>query len=199
MRIVKFGGSILETASDVMNIVSNTGKDTVIIPGGGIFADMIRSFDESKHISAETAHKMAIYAMNQYGLYLHDISGMNCSSKLLEESFILLPYEVLLKYDVFPYSWDITSDSLSCFIAKLYKVNNITLLKHVRGIQRDGKTVKNISALEVASMQQEVVDKFLCQYLLKYKIDCYIYDVTDIQRFQNNYSQNIYDTKITCE
>ena len=47
--------------------------ELVVVPGGAEFADAVRKFDKKYGLSKTVAHKMAILAMDQYGLFLSDI------------------------------------------------------------------------------------------------------------------------------
>lgn len=195
--IIKIGGSLLDKSGDILKIIKE--YKPIIIPGGGIFADFIREFDNKKHISDEAAHKMAIYSMNQYGIYLSDISKIPCSDSIKDGPLILLPYNLLENKPIKEYSWEITSDSLSCYVAHLYKENYIILLKSVDGIKINNKTIREINATDLVKINQDVIDNVLCSYMLRYKINCYIFNATDIEKFKENFTNKKYSTKILCK
>jgi hypothetical protein len=86
---------------------------------------------------------MAILAMDQYGLYLCDIASRALSVTTLSGARtalrsarlpILLPSKLLLERDPFDHSWDVTSDSIAAYIARLVRADALLLLKDVDGI-----------------------------------------------------------------
>jgi len=125
--VIKLGGSLMDCASPLIRKVNDiTRQDlrsVLIIPGGAIFADNVRSFQERSGISGDAAHWMAILAMEQYAYYLSDISGVPLTDDLeIHEPGvnILLPYTILRKDDSgLEHSWDVTSDTISAWVAQL--------------------------------------------------------------------------------
>ncbi|NOR16782.1 amino acid kinase, partial [candidate division WOR-3 bacterium] len=82
----------------INNIACQNLQSVLIIPGGAVFADNVRSFQETSCISGDAAHWMAILAMEQYAYYLSDISGLPLTNDLeIHEPGvnILLPYTIL--------------------------------------------------------------------------------------------------------
>jgi len=66
MIIIKLGGSLINSAKGlVKEIIDHSDKcrdEILIVPGGSVFADTVRKIDASQ----ETAHWMAVLAMEQY-------------------------------------------------------------------------------------------------------------------------------------
>jgi aspartokinase-like uncharacterized kinase len=69
MIIVKLGGSLsrADTLIKCLNSVEQNyqGREVVIVPGGGAFADQVRLAQHHWQIDDKTAHNMAILAMQQ--------------------------------------------------------------------------------------------------------------------------------------
>jgi aspartokinase-like uncharacterized kinase len=151
--VIKVGGSLgrwrgLGTLLD--SIARWRGKTRVLmIPGGGAFADLVREEDRRLGLSESTAHKMAILAMDQYGLLLCDLASQAVPVSRLGEAGtvlrsgrlpIFLPSWYLSRHDPFDPSWDVTSDSIAAFVAGLVRADALLLLKRVDGIfARDPK------------------------------------------------------------
>src|SRR3989304_3959599 len=115
----------------------------LVVPGGGPFADLVRAEHHRLGLSESVAHRMAILAMDQYGLLLSDLaSGALAVSSLAAVGAALgsgrlpsfLPSRSLLRRDPFDPSWDVTSDSIAAYIATLVKAKALLLLKDVDGI-----------------------------------------------------------------
>ena len=72
MIVVKLGGSLSQSDALIkcLNSVEQryAGSPVVIVPGGGAFADQVRIAQEHWQFNDETAHRMAILAMQQMAL-----------------------------------------------------------------------------------------------------------------------------------
>jgi aspartokinase-like uncharacterized kinase len=151
--VIKIGGSLARTRTLRVLLDSIAGclarARIVVVPGGGPFADLVRAEHHRLEFSEGTAHRMAILAMDQYGLLLADLApralpvsrlgaiGTALSSGRLP---IFLPSRSLLRRDPFDPSWDVTSDSIAAYIATLVKAKALLLLKDVDGVfARDPK------------------------------------------------------------
>ncbi|MDD3041918.1 MAG: amino acid kinase [Methanosarcinaceae archaeon] len=164
---------------DNMSEKKAAGKEEVsilIVPGGGMFADAVRAADEMFGIGNEAAHWMAVLSMEQYAYYLMEKSGAEGTASLeipLGAVRVLLPYRLLKKEDPLPHSWDVTSDSIAAWVArrrgaKLVKVTDVD------GVFRDGKLLNEVSAAELARLEESCTDPALPDFLLKNRMDCVI-------------------------
>lgn len=174
MDVVKVGGSILEHAREVMAVLA--AYDVLVVPGGGAFADAVRRIQRKTGLDDTAAHKMAILAMDQYGIFLSDVSGIPAYDSLddVRTPGIFLPSELLKASDPFTPSWDVTSDTIACYIAKLADAERFIILTDVDGIFMDGRLVDEISASELQELPETCVDRALPACLLKYEMDCQI-------------------------
>ena len=94
----------------------------LVVPGGGAFADAVRRYDDRVGLRGETAHWMAILAMDQFGWALsdlipgavrrHDLGPVRAGAVS-----ILLPAALLRERDPLPASWDVTADSIAAWVA----------------------------------------------------------------------------------
>jgi len=172
MYAVKVGGSLIDYAKYIMTELKN--YNALIIPGGGIFADAVRKIYKKFNLSEASAHRMAIMAMEQYGMFLSDISGVKTASSInkIKTPCIFLPYR--LKKDQFKPSWSVTSDTIACCIARKVGAEKFILLKDVNGVYIGGRLVSKISAGELSRYGRTCVDEELPKYLSRYKMDCWI-------------------------
>ncbi len=98
----------------------------LIVPGGGPFADTVRDIDRQVGLSDDAAHWMAILAMDQYAHLIASRlpSGeVVCGPDEIESALkrrrtpVLAPYQWMRDADPLPHSWDVTSDSISAWVA----------------------------------------------------------------------------------
>lgn len=163
----------------------------IIVPGGGEFADVIRSLDTRFFLSCGVSHKMAILGMDQYGLLLSDLMPNSVAVSKLEEieySFemgklpIFLPSNLLLKDDQLENSWNVTSDAIALYIANKLETNQVLLITNVDGIfsdnpktHSDARFIERLSASELLAMNKRTsVDETLPKLLLKSPITCFV-------------------------
>src|SRR5262249_10174117 len=91
----------------------------LIVPGGGPFADAVRSVDRRFRMSDSAAHWMAVLAMDQHA---HLIAGRLTGGAITENLDdivdalgrkrvpVLAPSRWLRAVDPLPHSWSVTSD-----------------------------------------------------------------------------------------
>lgn len=147
LAVLKFGGSICREAGmfslalDAVTLLAQRRR-LVVLPGGGEFADRVRLAQREHGFSDDTAHWMAILAMEQVGHLIADALG---EARLVRaEADIALahdarqvpvfsPYQWLRVNDTLPHSWDVTSDSIAAALAGHIGATDLILLKPVMG------------------------------------------------------------------
>jgi aspartokinase-like uncharacterized kinase len=77
--VLKVGGSLIEHPAELKALcetLSLLAKKyrVLVVPGGGVFADAVRRVYGEWRLTETTAHRMAVLAMDQYGLFLSDIT-----------------------------------------------------------------------------------------------------------------------------
>ena len=203
--VLKIGGSLLNHKEELKRLCSVLGElaaryKMLIVPGGGRFADLVRNVDKIYGLSPLASHRMAILAMDQYGILLADITPSSVIIHMLDnvdsvwrrrELPILLPSRLLFTSDELPSSWDVTSDTISAYIAKLLGIENLILVKDVDGVfTRDPKKYSDAVLLEKVSPDELVnmrtcVDAFLPKFLLLEKeLTCYVVNGLRPERIQ---------------
>jgi aspartokinase-like uncharacterized kinase len=139
--VVKIGGSLWRSpllARWIAALREFPGPLT-LVPGGGPFADAVRAAQPSMGFSDHVAHKMAILAMEQYGLALVDkFAGLECAASPREAGAVHArgniavwrPSAMASALNVAA-SWDVTSDSLSAAYARASGAARLLLVKSV--------------------------------------------------------------------
>lgn len=151
--VIKVGGSLgrwrgLGALLDSVEQWKGTAN-VLVIPGGGVFADLVRTEYRRSQLTERAAHRMAVLAMDQYGLQLCDLASRAAPASSLNQVMevircgrlpVYLPSRSLARRDPFTPSWGVTSDSIAAYITGLVKADSLLLLKHVDGIfARDPK------------------------------------------------------------
>jgi len=135
--VVKLGGAVLAEGS-VMALagIPRDGR-TLIVPGGGPFADAVRAVDARLGLGDDAAHWAAILAMDQYAYALaalvHGARIVRAPSEAGPGDLaVLAPYDWLHVADPLPHSWDVTSDSIAAWVAVAVGAARLLLVKPVR-------------------------------------------------------------------
>ncbi len=143
MWVVKLGGSLAHTGDLALwlrELSRCAAGKVIVVPGGGPFADLIRNEQRWWGFADAIAHRMALRAMDQYGLLLTGLEPalVAVDSRADIEAAVAarqvpvwLPSRMLeLDSDIEP-SWDVTSDSLAVWLALELGVQKLLLVKSV--------------------------------------------------------------------
>jgi len=138
--VIKLGGSLMETAAlpACLAAIANRADPIVIVPGGGPFADQVRTAQGQWHFDDVAAHRMAILAMQQMALLMHslmpefaivaDAASLRFASQV-KPVLIWSPQAEQLDEANIAASWDITSDSLSAWLAGFIQADELIIVK----------------------------------------------------------------------
>lgn len=141
VTIVKIGGSLAASSAQRENWLATLvswGGPLVVVPGGGPFAAAVRAAQAEMGFDDRAAHRMALLAMEQYGVALAAHSEtFTLAASIGEIERILqaggipvwLPSEMALPAIEVPASWDATSDSLSAWLAAKMGARRLLLVK----------------------------------------------------------------------
>ena len=203
--VLKVGGSLAEYPTSLKRLcieLAFFAKDhkILIVPGGGRFADVVRDFDKTYGLSKPVAHRMAILAMDQFGLFLSDVISNSYVSYSLEKVKntpsgilpILLPSRFIFRKDPLESSWDVTSDSIAAYIAGMVHAKKLILVTDVDGIftedpkeSLDARLIAEVSAKQMLDWNKRTsVDRTLPKILLKTKLDCYVVNAKHPKRIK---------------
>jgi hypothetical protein len=174
LTVVKVGGGLGRGAGDdglrgLCKTLGELGRrhDLLVVPGGAGFADAVRDADRRFGLEAATAHRMAILAMEQFGLMLGELiphavrcSDLAATGELARgRTAVLLPAALAL--DGLPASWQVTSDSIAARVAGEVGACRLVLIKAVDGLGADGAPLPRLSVAELAALRTGAVDEHL--------------------------------------
>lgn len=141
MKVVKIGGSIERTHQLLLcldRVIVRAHDNVIFVPGGGVFAEEIRSAQTRWRFDDSAAHAMAVLAMQQMGIMLNAIkpelvpvSSVEELSKMSQAKnyYVWMPDINELNAAGIPASWDITSDSLSAWLADKIQADELIIIK----------------------------------------------------------------------
>lgn len=139
--VVKLGGSFACSMHlrDWIEALAACGGRAVIVPGGGPFADVVRTAQSRIGFDDQAAHHMAVLAMEQYGRALAGCDGRLSPADTVDAIRrelgagrvpVWMPTRMVLdEADIAP-SWDVTSDSLAAWLASRIGARRLLLVKH---------------------------------------------------------------------
>jgi 5-(aminomethyl)-3-furanmethanol phosphate kinase len=180
--VVKFGGSFACSTHfrDWVEALAACAGRAVIVPGGGPFADAVRSVQLRMGFDGRTAHHMALLAMEQYGRALAGCNGMLSPAASIETIRrdlgagripVWMPVRMVLDAPDIAASWDVTSDSLAAWLGGRIGGNRLLLIKHAPAVA--GRTsVEELAALGV-------VDAAFPRYLKESSLRAFILGPAD--------------------
>lgn len=155
--VVKIGGSLTDCAGAIVGEILASGRQVLVVPGGGVFADGVRNLDPQP----TAAHWMAVCAMEAYGWYLSSF-GLPTTAEIAvpEKPAVLLPYAPFRAADPLPHSWDVTSDTIAAWVAGRLNAP-LALVKSIDMLTRDGAEIPDVDE----PFSCEEVDPCLITYL----------------------------------
>ncbi len=171
--VLKIGGSLLgsETLTAWLKIVAQHGDGQVIlVPGGAVFADAVREAQQKTHINDSVAHRLALLAMDQFGLLMQGlVPDLVTASSELEiaecgwqhRGIVWLPSKMALADETIPQNWQVTSDSLSAWLANQLKAEHLILVKS-KALD-DYKKITNNSVMQLC--KDELLDAHFDQFI----------------------------------
>jgi len=169
MWVIKLGGSLLSSGSlqEWLSIIVEHGAGKlVIVPGGGIFADQVREAQQKWKFDDKAAHQMALLAMEQYAYLLKSYAqnlGLVDSIEGVEKAIsqnqvpVWLPFKMINACQDVSANWNITSDSLSLWLAAQLNAEHTMLVKSLSS--------KNLNARQLS--ESEMVDKDFPEFVKK--------------------------------
>ena len=177
--VVKVGGSLAPHIPALVPVLKDSPRPLLIVPGGGIFADAVRSSACAE--DPDAAHWMACAAMDQYGWMLA-VQGLPTTVQVAspKKTTVLLPYCTLRRHDPLPHSWDVTSDTIAAWVARTCGCD-LLLLKSVDGIETGGMIPARIDR----PVPTETVDPCFLPFVLKNRVLTYVINGNDPGRVRS--------------
>jgi aspartokinase-like uncharacterized kinase len=141
MWIVKLGGSLahdLRLVPWLATLAELGGGRVTIVPGGGIFADTVRASQRHWHFADLPAHNMAVLAMAQTAHLFHaleprltlaaDEAGIRRALHAGQPA-LWLPFTLLRDAPDLLTNWEVTSDSLALWLARMLNAERLVVVK----------------------------------------------------------------------
>jgi len=217
--VIKIGGSLGKSPElpELMHRIAKLGvmHEILIIPGGGAFANVVREYDRRFHLGNDAGHWMGIMAMDLYGRMISSmcpdnilVQGIADARKAVAAGHVpvLLPHNLLYQADELPRSWNVTSDSISAWVADQVRARQLILLKSVDGLftTDPGSDVKAGKAtadlLETITLNQlsqcRGVDRYFASILEKSGLDVWVVNGRHPERLAQLINTGV--TKGTC-
>ncbi|MGA7385678.1 MAG: dihydroneopterin aldolase [Methylocella sp.] len=140
VTIVKLGGSLARAPQFAawLEALAAWGGPLILVPGGGAFADCVRTAQGAMGFGDTAAHRMALNAMGQFGIALaaySDAFTLAASRDELDNALsageipVWLPEKMVLGASDVPECWGVTSDSLAAWLAWTYGARRLLLIK----------------------------------------------------------------------
>jgi aspartokinase-like uncharacterized kinase len=163
----------------------------VVVPGGGDFADTVRRLDKKFNLDKRVSHKMAILAMDQYGLLLSDLSAGSLVVRQFDQAVsacdsgnlaIFLPSQVMFEEDPLENSWDVTSDSIALYIAYRLGAERVLFVTDVDGVytanpktEDSAKLLREVSIDALSALKVRTsIDSVVPRLLKEWPIQCVV-------------------------
>jgi aspartokinase-like uncharacterized kinase len=140
VTVVKLGGShaFAPHLQEWLAALAECGGRVVLVPGGGPFADAVRTAQPRMGFGDRAAHHMALLAMEQFGCSLASFgppyapaASEAAMRRLLarRQVPVWMPSRMALAAADIPASWDVTSDSLAAWLAGRIGAKRVLLVK----------------------------------------------------------------------
>jgi aspartokinase-like uncharacterized kinase len=198
LTVVKVGGGLArEAGDDALRALcgriaeAGTRHPLLVVPGGADFADTVREHDRRFGLQPQTAHRMAILGMDQFGWALSDLipGAARCvglRSVGDRGVSVLLPAALLAERDPLPRSWAVTSDSIAAWVAGAAGAERLVLVKPVAGLYRSwpsaGEPIARLTVDELAALRPAGVDEHLPAALRTAGVETWVIDGRDPAR-----------------
>ena len=138
--VVKLGGSHATGPylKDWLAAIAAEAGSIAIVPGGGPFADAVRTAQASMGFDDPAAHAMALMAMAQFGCALRSLNpaltlaaSRSAILRALKDGKVpVWSPEPMARAAALPETWDLTSDSLAAWLAGALGATRLLLVKH---------------------------------------------------------------------
>jgi aspartokinase-like uncharacterized kinase len=146
--VVKIGGSLGRGRTPLRVLVRRLAalarsRRVLVVPGGGVFADLVRAERTRLRLGAGAAHRMALRATDQYGLVLASlhpraeaVADLAAARRVASRRRlpILLPSALAERAPSLERTFRLTSDSIAAWVAGRAGARRLLLFKSVRGL-----------------------------------------------------------------
>jgi 5-(aminomethyl)-3-furanmethanol phosphate kinase len=144
LTVVKIGGSVAQNGKRLRCMLAGLAAcrepRLVIVPGGGVLADAVRSAQGALGFDDALAHRLALDAMGQMaqvfaalGPGLTVVSSLDAIGAALQAGAVPVwdPAALRTGHVEIPETWNVTSDSLALWLAAALQAERCVLVKSV--------------------------------------------------------------------
>jgi 5-(aminomethyl)-3-furanmethanol phosphate kinase len=194
LAVVKLGGSHANGPHlrDWLAAIAAEAGSIALVPGGGPFADAVRSAQASMGYDDRAAHSMSLLAMAQFGRALQSLNpalrlapSRSAIRRALRDGKVpIWSPEPMARAAGLPETWELTSDSLAAWLAGALAADRLVLVKHGRF---------EAAAFDVHDLvAQGVVDPLFPGYLRQSGARAWLAAPTDSARFAEGLRRPIF-------
>ena len=194
LTVLKLGGSHggEPHLKDWLAAIAAEAGSIVVVPGGGPFADAVRSAQASMAYDDRAAHAMALMAMAQFGRALQSLNpgfepapSRSAIKRALKDGKVpVWSPEPMAQAAALPETWEMTSDSLAAWLAGALAADRLVLVKHGRF---------ETAALDVHDLvAQGVVDPLFPRYLRQSGVRAWLAGALDSARLAEGLRRPIF-------
>lgn len=126
--VVKIGGSLAGSGRlpVILALLAGADRRIAVVPGGGVFAEAVRSAQRDQGFSDAVAHRMALLAMHQMAELYCELEPRACQAETVEAFYqaweanrlpVWLPLALAGADASLPEDWTLTSDALAAWLA----------------------------------------------------------------------------------
>ncbi len=160
MWIVKIGGSWLKNPKlpILINSLQKFSKQKIVlVVGGGVFAETVRSVYKSIKMNQETGHILAMKATEIFAYYLKAINP-NISITFKITNFFVknlnlwLPTEILSYEEKFEKNWESTSDSIATWLYSNTKSKGVIFIKSLSFLNEEKLKLKDLQKKNIMDL-----------------------------------------------
>ncbi len=138
--VIKLGGSLADSPQREawLAALAASARPLILVPGGGPFARAVRAAQAGMRFDDIAAHRLALLAMEQFGVVLaahSDRYALASSRREIAATIeagripVWLPSAMTLAAPDIPACWDATSDSLAAWLAGAFAAARLVLIK----------------------------------------------------------------------
>ncbi len=160
MWIVKIGGSWLKNPKlpVLINSLQKFSKQKIVlVVGGGVFAETVRSVYTSIKMKQETGHILAMKATEIFAYYLKSINPnisitFKISNFFVKKLNLWLPTEILSYEAKFEKNWESTSDSIATWLYSNTKSKGVIFIKSLSFLNEEKLKLKDLQKKNIMDL-----------------------------------------------
>lgn len=132
LTVVKVGGSLFDhprLRAGLRRYLGSLAGRTLLVAGGGDFAEAVRRLDRSHALGEEAAHWLALQSLTLSHAFLNQLLAGVDGVQLVDVYAFAVQDEMAPGH--LPHTWEVTTDSLAARIAQRRQAHELLLLKSV--------------------------------------------------------------------